>query len=179
LSFGINKPQKGWAWTVRTDEQIIDWYQWLWTLQGKRYPDLWISGKCPTGKNGKVSTWHTFSFSRGTQKYWMNLKLGERNNNGGGWGSTTAYSAVDLEIKRAAERIDSLRPGLMAMVRDASFKIIKAGKSLAIRKDIPLVRKNDYDETAALQVLSAAQEIQDWFAKNEKKLDELLSSIES
>ncbi len=175
LSLGLNKPQQGWAWTVKTDNQILDWYRWLWNLRDSNYPNLWLIGNCPTGKNGKVSTWHTYPFSRGSLKYSLNLKLGERAK-GGGWGSTNAFSAVDLEIKNTASRYDGLRTALMTMVAGTALKIITAGKSIAIRKDVPLVRGKVLEEGPALQALGAAQELQDWFEKHENAISDLLTS---
>ena len=64
------------------------------------------------------------------------------------------------------------------MTAGLPLKLVPTGKSLSIRKAVPLVKDKDYDVERAMEALKAAQEIQDWFERNELSLLDLLRCSE-
>jgi hypothetical protein len=60
------------------------------------------------------------------------------------------------------------------MIADSPLKARETGKSLAIGKDVPLVTEKVYDRKPVLEALRAAEEIQNWFERNEQSLLNLL-----
>jgi hypothetical protein len=177
LSQGLCKPQGVWT-NVGTDLELLDWIRWLYDLQAQKYPNLWIVGKCSTGKGGKVDPWIERSFSRLGHSFTLRLKLGVKRN-GDGWGSQRHLSAVHLHINRVAFRSPLLMPALQKMTAGCSLRPQITGESIAIGRDVPLVSGKTYDEERALEVFKAAQQVQVWFEENEQALLELLASGES
>lgn len=177
LSQGLCKPQGVWT-NVGTDIKLLEWIGWLYDLQVQKYPNLWIVGKRSTGKGGKVDPWMERSFSKLGYRFTLRLKLGVKPN-GDGWGSQRHLSAVHLHIDGAASCSSFLMPELQKMTADCSLRPQKTGKSIAIGRDVPLMKGKDYDEERASEVFKAAQEVQAWFEKNEEALLKVLALGES
>ena len=177
LSQGLCKPQGVWT-SVGTDPELLDWIRWLYDLQAQKYPNLWMVGRRSTGKGGKVDPWIERHFSKQGHSFSLRLKLGLKPN-GDGWGSQPHLSAVDLHINGEAYRSSFLMPELQKMTAGSPLRPRITGKSIAIGKDIPVVRGKAYDEGQASEVFKAAQQIQDWFERNQQALLMLLAFSES
>lgn len=175
LNLGLAKPRSKWT-QPSTDSELLSWFDWFWSLAERVSPGvLDMIGRCPTGKNGKNSSWHHHRFESDGFRFRLGLKFA-RNNLQSGRTNPGNFSNVDLEIQNAGSRFTRLKTAISGLLGGTNISVALTGASISLRQKVPLVCVTERDESVALHAICAVSQLQAWWAHNEKALIEILKS---
>ena len=119
----------------------------VWELARTEFPQLGLEEPIPTREYWVVKSYGTFSIKY--KSYTV--------------GGVFRSSVVDLELPGQAADIDALRAGNAADLSRMGAVIAQAGKSAAVRMEVPGVRPPEFDESATRTALQAWATLLSWW----------------